>query len=189
MFEYKRQLFHTCLGLGIIVLLYFNLINAFILFLFIVAIALSSFIQSKVKLPIIAWWVNNFERKKYRKKFPAFGMLMFFIGSFVVVRFFSKDIALASIMILTLGDSAGVLVGKKFGKLKNPFNKKRKIEGTLAGILFAFLGAMLFVNPFEALISSIIAMSIESLDFNYLNDNILVPLIAAIIISGLRFII
>ncbi len=189
-FELRRQLFHIFLGIGIITLYYFDLINAFMLFLGVVAIALGSFIQTKIKIPIITWWVNNFERPKLRKKFPALGMLTFFIGCFLVVRLFPKDIALASIMILTLGDSINVLVGKNFGKLQHPLNKKRLYEGTLGGMLFAFLGAMLFVNPFEAFIASFFAMSVEAIDFRYLkiNDNIIMPLVAAIVIFILRII-
>ena len=162
------------------------MMSSFILFLAIIAIALGSFIQSKVNLPLITWWINNFEREKYRKRFPAFGMLMFFIGCFIVVRFFSKDIALASIVILTLGDSITVIVGKK-GKLKHFLNKNRKFEGTLAAILFAFLGAMFFVNPFEAFIASSFALGIECLDFRYKpDDNILVPVLAALVILCFR---
>ncbi len=189
-FELKRQLFHIFLGAGIITLYYFDLINAFMLFLAIIAITLGSFIQTKIKIPIITWWVNNFERAEVRKRFPALGMLTFFIGCFLVVRLFPKDIALASIAILTLGDSISVLVGKRFGKLQHPFNKNRLYEGTLTGMLFAFLGAMLFVNPFEAFIASFFAMLVEAIDFRYLkiNDNIIMPLVAAAVIFILRLI-
>jgi len=189
-FELRRQLFHIFLGIGIILLYYFDLINAFMLFLGVVAIALGSFIQTKIKIPVITWCVNTFERAKLREKFPALGMLTFFMGCFLVVRLFPKDIALAGIMILTLGDSISTLVGKNFGKLQHPLNKKRLYEGTLAGILFAFLGAMLFVNPFEAFIASFFAMSVEAIDFRYLkiNDNIIIPLVAAFLIFLLRLI-
>lgn len=189
-FELRRQLFHIFLGISIIILYYFDLINAFMLFLGVVAIALGSFIQTKIKMPAITWCVNTFERPKLRKKFPALGMLTFFMGCFLVARLFPKDIALASIAILTLGDSISILVGKRFGRLQHPLNKKRLYEGTLAGMLFAFLGAMLFVNPFEAFIASFFAMSVEAIDFRYLkiNDNILVPLVAALVIFLLRLI-
>ena len=80
--------------------------------------------------------------------------------------------------------------GKRFGRLQHPLDKKRLYEGNLAGMLFAFLGAMLFVNPFEAFIASFFAMLAEAIDFKYLkiNDNIIMPLVAASVIFILRLI-
>jgi dolichol kinase len=190
-FELRRQIFHIFLGLAIIFLYYVGLINAFILFLIIIAIALGSYISTKADIPVISWFLDKFERSDYRKRFPAFGMLTFFIGSFFAVSLFPKNVALASIIVLTLGDSISILVGKKFGKLKHPLSKDKLLEGTLAGILFAFFGAMLFVNPFEALIASFFGMFIEVIDFKYfnINDNILIPLAAGFAIFIFRCII
>ena len=87
-------------------------------------------------------------------------------------------------MILTLGDSISHIIGGKFGSLRNLFNWKSKklFEGTLAGVIAGFFGALLFVPASQALLGSFVAMIAEvmKIDFNNneLDDNLVVPLIA-----------
>ena len=101
-----------------------------------------------------------------------------------MVELFDRDIALASIMILALGDSISHLVGEKYGRIKNIFNWKgtKLLEGTLAGTFAGFLGAAQFVSWQTAFVASFAAMVAEviKIDFNdnTLDDNLVVPLIA-----------
>ena len=124
--------------------------------------------------------------------FPGKGTLFFFIGSLLVLKLFDQDIALASIMILTFGDSVSHLFGAKFGRLQNFFNgKSRKLfEGTLMGALAGFFGAVLFVRFPLAFVGSFSAMMAEviKIDFNdkTLDDNIVVPLVAATVMFLIR---
>lgn len=126
------------------------------------------------------------------KKFPGKGVIFFFVGVLLSLQLFEKDIALASIMVLSLGDSVSHLIGKSFGRIKNIFNGdgKKLLEGTLAGTLAGFFGALVFVPFPEAFLGAFGAMIVEvvKIDFNdlTLDDNLVVPLVAGTIMFLLR---
>ncbi|MBW3011296.1 hypothetical protein KY326_03695, partial [Candidatus Woesearchaeota archaeon] len=125
-----------------------------------------------------------FERKEHRKVHPGRGPLLLFVGCFIALFFFETNIALASIMILAIGDSFTNLFGP-FGKMKTKLHKKKFLEGTIAGIIGATLGAMLFVPFWIAFVSTLIAMFVELVDLDryYLDDNILIPVIAGLVMT------
>lgn len=182
--EIRRQLFHLFLGAGIVLLYYFNLIDPLMVF---VAVVLGGFICllcKRIKVPIFDFFLRNFEREEQRKIFPGRGTLFFFVGVLLVMKLFEKDIALAAIMVLALGDSVSHLVGESLGKTKNVFNGKSKklLEGTIAGVLGGFLGAIFFVPFPEAFLGSLGAMIAEVLEFEMngksIDDNLIVPLVA-----------
>ena len=92
----------------------------------------------------------------------------------------------------SLGDSISHIVGGKYGRLRNLFNGKSKklYEGTIAGTLAGFLGALIFIPATEAFLASFTAMVAEviKIDFNdhTLDDNLVVPLVAGTVIFLLR---
>jgi len=189
--EIKRQIFHIYLGLMLMLLIHRNILNSFYILLIILFGAIISLISTKIDIPVISWFLDNFERPEYRKKFPGKGTIFFFIGVYIVTRLFQKDIALAAIMILTLGDSISHLVGKYFGKTKTKLSGKKLLEGTIAGIIMGFIGAILFVPYLEAFLASLIAMLFEAVEIKYLriiDDNIIVPVVAALVIFLMRLI-
>ena len=100
-----------------------------------------------------------------------------------------KNIAMAAIMILALGDSVSRLVGP-YGYLKHPFHSEKFLEGMIAGAAAGFLGALIFVSWLEALLASIIAMLIESIDLELNNfkidDNLMIPVVAGGVIWAVR---
>ena len=102
-----------------------------------------------------------------------------------MVLFFPKDIAMASIIILAFGDSVSRIVGP-YGYLKHPFHDAKFLEGVIAGAAAAFLGALLFISWLPALAASIISMLIEGIDLKVkvfkIDDNLLIPIVAAITI-------
>ncbi len=190
--ELKRQAMHLLVGMVLVLLLYYNILSALALFLLIINGFLLSFICKHAQVPVISWFLNHFEREDKKNSFPGKGMLFLFIGSLLVIKLFEKDIALAAIMVLTLGDSFSHLFGAQFGRIKNVFNgKSRKLlEGTITGALAGFLGALFFVPLHEAFAGSIVAMIAEviKIDFNdkTLDDNIVVPLVAGTVIFLMR---
>jgi phosphoserine phosphatase len=92
------------------------------------------------------------------------------------------QIGYSAITILTLGDGTAKIIGKSIGKRVLPYNKTKKIEGTLAGIAVSFFGSLLFISPYKALIASIITMILEGFP-SPINDNVTIPLIAGLIIT------
>ena len=136
--------------------------------------------------------MNLFDREKDKKVLPGKGVIFFFVGVLISIELFSKDIALASIMILSLGDSLSHLIGRRYGKIKNVFkrNSEKVIEGTFAGVLAGFLGALIFVSPIEAFFASFVAMMAELIEMQLgeviVDDNLLIPLIAGTTIVVMR---
>ena len=92
-------------------------------------------------------------------------------------------------MILALGDSVGHLVGRYYGKTKW-ISTKKLLEGTIAGALAGFLGAVFFVSPLEAALASIAAMVMEAIEIELnkraVDDNLFIPLVAGTVIYLLR---
>jgi len=71
-------------------------------------------------------------------------------------------------------------------------NKKKLIEGTIAGIILSFVGAVIFVNYKEAFFGAVIGMIVESIELRYknfvVNDNLTIPLFSGLAIYLLRII-
>ena len=185
--ELARKVVHILVGVLTVLLIYFEILSPLAIFLLIVAGIIISFLSKRIRLPIISFCLDKFERKEFRHTFPGRGAIFFLVGVLLVVQLFDKNIALASIMVLTLGDSVSHMIGKQFGQIKNILNAdgKKLLEGTLAGTLAGFLGALIFVPLPEAFFGSFAAMIAEviQIDFNKnsLDDNVVVPLVAGTI--------
>jgi dolichol kinase len=190
--EFYRQVLHIGAGVGVALAYYGDLLSPLAVFLGIVVGGLASLLSKRVKLPGFSWFLQHFEREEMRTTFPGRGLIFFFIGVLLCMQLFPKDIALASIMILALGDSFSHILGEALGTMNNFFNwKSRKLfEGTLAGFFFAFLGAFIFVPLPEAFVASFFAMVAEviDIDFNgkHLDDNLIVPLVAGTVMLLMR---
>ncbi|NQV08395.1 hypothetical protein HQ529_00930, partial [Candidatus Woesearchaeota archaeon] len=174
-----------------VVLIYFDIIGSFFLIGLLVFGFFLSAASLKHKIPVIYWFLERFERPEVLKVFPGKGVLFGVFGVLISLLLFEKDIALAAIMILALGDSFGALIGP-FGNIKHPkpFSQKKFIEGSIVAFLAGFIGAMLFVNPLEAFIASFVAIFFEVLELKMLNDkiddNIMIPLMAGAVITIMR---
>jgi dolichol kinase len=101
--------------------------------------------------------------------------IYFALGIAISLLVFPAPIPYVAITTLTLGDGCAHVFGRKFGKTPLPVNKGKNLEGTIVGFLFAFLGAMIFVDPTRALIVAAVGMLVEALPLP-LNDNLTIPL-------------
>ena len=95
---------------------------------------------------------------------------------------FPDPINYASVVILTFGDGFATIFGKKFGRTVVPFNKGKRLEGSVFGVLFAFSGALFFLNPMKALIGAVVGMLVEVLPLP-INDNLTIPLITGLALT------
>ena len=188
--EIKRQLFHLIAGIILLILLYFNLINFLVLVVLFIGGLLLSVISIKFNIPILSWILDHLDREHDRKRFPGKGALTYLFGCILALLLFERNIAFASIAIMVVGDAIGPLVGIHFGKVKNPINKKKLIEGTLAGFIMASIAALIFVSYKEAILASLVGMVVESLELKhkefFLNDNITIPLFSGLTIYLLK---
>ncbi|MGV8151238.1 MAG: hypothetical protein ACP5NV_05930 [Candidatus Woesearchaeota archaeon] len=190
-FEFQRKTLHIVLGLILVTLIYYNFLQSWIMLIILILGILISYLSIKRNIPIIEWFLLKFDRKEH-KTFPGRGVVSIIFASTILLMLkesmlLDKNIVLASLMIWTFGDSLSAIIGTSYNGRKHPLNNKRFIEGTLAGMIGGALAAWLFVPAIVAAITSIIAIGLESLEFKILkhpiDDNILVPLISAIVMS------
>lgn len=112
------------------------------------------------------------------------GTTYFLIGIFIIIILFEKNIAIASIFFLILGDAGSAIVGVNYGKIKL-FGKKT-LEGSLAFLaidlvagLFFLLTHLLSINPF-VLISGVFISTLVELFPIPIDDNLTVGISCAI---------
>ncbi|MSR85935.1 hypothetical protein EXS74_00900 [Candidatus Woesearchaeota archaeon] len=179
--ELRRQSLHLLFGIFLMCMLYFHLFTVYHLIVSFILGFILSFLCKHYRVPLASWVMDKFERPENRYIFPGKGPLFFVLGSIVVVYFFPLKIALASIMILTLGDAVSHIFGKLLSR--RTYKHFKSVEGTVAGVAFSFVGALLFVNVFAALFGSMLSMGLETIKMNYIDDNLLIPIAAALIMS------
>jgi dolichol kinase len=108
------------------------------------------------------------------------GATWLFIGSTLTVAIFPKEIAVISLIYMSIGDSVAGLAGRKYGKMK--FYDKT-IEGSLAGLFVCLLSGYLVQLSLPLVVvfsGAFAAMFIELLPIS-IDDNFSVPLFAGTI--------
>ena len=187
--EFRRRIFHIVSGFIFVGLIYYDIINALIVFIIVLFHGLMSLISMKYKIPVIHWFLERLDRPKDRKYFPGKGSFYYCVGVLLAIVLFDKNVAMAGIMILALGDSIAPIVGQ-YGTIRFRYNKKKIVEGMIAGAIAGFIGALFFVAWHEALIASAAAMIAEGVGVRFekvsINDNIIMPVVAGTVIYLLR---
>ena len=133
-----------------------------------------------INIPILSSITWNAANKTELYEFAA-SPIHFALGIAISLLIFPAPIRYVAITTLTLGDGCAHLFGMKLGRTPLPFNKGKNLEGTIFGFLFAFLGAMIFVDPAKALVAAAVGMLVESLPLP-LNDNLTMPLASGLIL-------
>lgn len=180
--EVRRQLAHLLAGLLIALFVFYNFFNT-ISFAVILAfgVGVSAFLRY-VKIPFIHQIQCLFDRQCDMKKIPGKGLVFMFAGSFLAYLMYPKNIAVAAILILGIGDSLTHIIGRYFGGIKSPFDKTKNIEGTVVAFFITALGVIKFVSFYQALAGTIIAMAIEMVPIKIwkirIDDNLIIPLLA-----------
>ena len=191
-FEWSRQIFHIFLGLAIVALLKYGFISKEIILLVISIGIILSILSRKTRIPIIYELLFKFERKKELENFPGKGIIFYFIGVYLALLLFTKEIAMASIMVLALGDSVSHIYGLHFGKINHPLSKTKFLEGTIAGFFAGFIGALVFLPWHEAFFASLAAMIAEAIEIKIgaeqVDDNLIIPFVAGTAVWIIRMI-
>ena len=103
------------------------------------------------------------------------------IGSFFTILVFSKNIAIISLIFMSLGDTFAALVGRKYGKI-SLFNKT--LEGFVGGLLPCIIASFYFdilplhitlMGAFTAMVSEILPIPID--------DNFSIPLLSGTVMT------
>jgi len=180
--ELGRKIVHMLIGIVALLLLINNIITPLIIFIILIIGTLCSLLSLKYRIPIISFFLDNFERPEEKNKLPGKGIILAVVGSLLALQLFERNIALASITILTFADPISHLIGKLFGKTKSFLDKTKNIEGHIAGALISSLFAMFFVHPALAFAGALSAMLFEAIIIEIqkikLDDNLIIPLAA-----------
>jgi dolichol kinase len=101
-----------------------------------------------------------------------------FIGAFFTILFFPKEVAVISLLFMSVGDSCAALVGKKWGKIKI-FDKT--LEGSVAFLSSAIFISLLYreIPYYSSFVGAFFATIAELLPLP-LNDNLTIPLITGV---------
>lgn len=197
-FELKRQSFHAATGLVILLLLIFNILNEWIIGGILVVGFVLFLINRRMKLPVIWWFIQHFERKENIKEMPGGGSFFYILGTFISLILFPRDVAYVAIVVLALGDSISTFIGKNYGRTRAPWSNVKLLEGTLAGMLLSFAGFLVLyyclpgfsVTILEGLLACIVAMMVEAIEMKIgprkIDDNLLIPVVAGAVILLIR---
>ena len=130
--------------------------------------------------------IYNFLFKEVTRDFESHrltGASYVMIGALIVLSIFESRICIPALLIMSFSDSAAAIIGKKYGKTKI-FNKT--LEGSLAFLLTSFVIVIFFIPDIDFTFSiiAIIASTIVGLmPKSNLDDNLLIPIVSAFIIS------
>jgi len=191
--EIRRKIFHILGGIVLATAIYYEILVAWMVLIIVGFGIILSVIYTLYDVPIINYFLNKFERKHLRKKFPGKGVIYLFLAVLFLMLMFEKNIVIAGILIWAFGDSLSAIVGKHYPNgTKHPLNDARIIEGTLAGIIVGGIAAAFFVNWIFAIIGATISMTIESLDWKIyretFDDNFFVPIVGSFVIYFLTLV-
>lgn len=194
--EVQRQLIHLFTGITLILLIRTAGDMALTLLLFLLAFyVLISAVIIMDKLPLsLSTFLCRWGRPS-KQNVPLKGTILLLCGITLSFILFPEEIVYASIAIVAFGDSVATAVGVLIGTHKLPYSKQKTVEGTVSGIIAAFLASSFFVSPVQALVGSVGGMLLESVidlqtirEFNsqmiykfFLNDNFLIPLFSGIL--------
>ena len=189
--EIKRQLFHLFMGLFIVsmILLFSKLAVSLAMVIVLIVGGILSLLTKSGKVSMMDFFLEHFDRDDTKKIFPGKGAFFYIFGCTIVLLIFPESIAIASILILAIGDSISHIAGAYIKKHLRDDGISKVIEGTIVGIILSSIAASFFVDPLFAFIASSIAMAAETTEdiLFGLDDNFYIPIIAALTIVFLKF--
>lgn len=133
------------------------------------------------------------------------GPLIYICAIGVCVIFYPLFISAASIGVMAFGDGFATIVGKRWGRTRNPVDDNKTVEGSVAFFIFAFAAlifAMHFTAPLDTLrdvatlaaIGAIVGAIVEMIPFElhrgtsiyqriFIDDNFFVPIVSGLVMA------
>jgi phytol kinase len=175
--DLKRKLLHVLAGLGIIFILYHfgrTATMAALVLALVCGLLVINLLMLKVKVPLTAWFIENFERKGVR--FPGYATAWYVAGLLMAATMLHLSSDIASVVCaLALGDAAASIIGLR-GKIRLPYNGAKTLEGTLAFFAVSCVSC-LFIGPTGLVLAGALAI-VESLPLG-IDDNFTIPIAGA----------
>jgi undecaprenyl-diphosphatase len=187
--ELRRQVAHALTGIALIFLVQIGVVTAVTLAAALILGLAFVVVLKNYRIPYVSGILEYFEREKDMKIFPGKGPFFFILGSLLALLFFERNIAMASIAIMAVGDAVATIAGHYWGRYKNPFNQLKHLEGTGLAIILSTFAAFTFVPFHLAFVGSIAGIIFESLTLKFvdrvIDDNLLIPVIAGLAMTAL----
>jgi len=109
------------------------------------------------------------------------GATYLFAGISLTILLFERNIAIASILVLTISDTIAAVIGKKFGR--NKIGAK-SVEGSIAFFISTVIIIWFVIKPdiFLLLFISALISFIEAAPL-FINDNLSIPLFSGLLLT------
>lgn len=195
--DLKRKSLHISMGAWMFYPLFLTRVPALGVVLFFLLLALF------VLRPNVSWKAfDALSRPEDHDYGYLIGPLIYICAIGVCVALYPLFISAASIGVMAFGDGFATLVGKKWGRMRNPIDKNKTIEGSLAFFAFAFIVvafSMYFTAPFDSIgnvvklvfVGALTGSIVEMFPFEehrgksifqriFIDDNFFVPILAGL---------
>lgn len=184
--EVRRKAFHMGVGLLIALGVFKGFYSALMGATIVISGLFISRMAVRYKLPVIEWFLDNFDRPEERKTFPGKGAFYLFLGTSLAILLFPRLPATGAIIILSVGDAFAHVIGKYVGRFPSFINAKKNVEGTIAGIILGTMASAIITPVFHAFLATFISLTIELFDIRIgnfqIDDNLTIPLIAGMLL-------
>ena len=176
--EIFRKILHTFSLTTYFVYVKFGIENTFS---YIIICLITSLILEIIRLKAfnffpLKWIVKIVEREGEQWKLGAH--VYFFIGSFFAILISWNEKAIISILSAAFSDAIAAIIGISLGKMPNPINRNKKIEGSLAGMITTFFIVYIFMNKLlDPLILAVIFLVTDCINNAKINDNMMLPIL------------
>ncbi len=156
-----------------------------ILISFLLAGAAAFFLLDSLRLSIKrvnSWFMDRYGYTlKDEERSGPVGSGLFFFSSGLTVLFFNKEVAVAALFFLAVGDAAAAILGTKWGV---PRVKGKSLEGFAACLAVCFVLGIAFLPAHVALRGAAAAALAELLStLIFIDDNLAMPLLAGLAMS------
>ncbi len=140
--------------------------------------------DDKSQLTIYVKKVLNKPLRSYEKR--GYVASFSFIGGLILVTLFIPQIyAFAAALILSVGDPAAALVGRRYGNTPLTHNPDKTLEGSLSMLIVSIIALQIVGLPIILTFLTVTSATIfESLQLK-VGDNLLLPVVAGIIMVSL----
>ncbi len=144
------------------------------------------------------WGVNLFTSAMKKKELNSYSSPPGTIVAIAIFFIFPFPIFASIAMLIGISDSLASLIGKNYGKRFLKVDSDKKLEGTLAGVIAGVVATLIlcfifapswpwYVNVLLALIAGGVFALFDYLDFNKINDNLSVPIVAGTLMGLVAF--
>lgn len=211
--EIPRKLFHSSIGFVTLYLytksvdytkVRFPLVIAFVILFSLDFIRLRSPFINKLYCRCVGALMRKREIHTYN------GVLWYLLGLIIAFSFFSKDVALMSLFLLSWSDTAASTFGRKYGHLTPKLARNKSLAGSIAAFCVGLVTCLVFygffvprysfVNkpgeilwtpetsalnlPQLSFLGGFVAALSEGIDLFNWDDNFTIPVLSAIFMNG-----